>query len=307
MNIPRAHHFLPQFYLDRWARDGKLYRYIRPLGADGKLHGAWKPPRAVAYERDLYHLPDIEDPAESQALEMRFFQQIDDRAAKALARFDRGEHGTTEERVALSQFMVSLLHRSPSRLQAIRGELAKQSRGAPFEGLEGEAFDHALKSTSNRLLNALVESADASSVVSQFQTFGIDVTDARRTLLASDRPITVSAMLIAPDAFMILPYAPHRLLVLARDPRVAQAFASQDATVLVEGINQAVVEQSMDVVIAADANATAMVDRLFMRPQPGRVLDSIGLIRRKSPLIDLRPKAREFSRHRKNAMRYLGS
>ena len=63
----------------------------------------------------------------------------------------------------------------------------------------------------------------------------------------------------------------------------------------------------MNVVIAADANAAAMVDRLFMRPQPSRVLDSIGLIRRKSPLIDLRPKVRDISRHRKNAIRYLGS
>ena len=195
----------------------------------------------MAYEPNLYHLPDIEDPAESQELEMRFFQQIDDRAAKALARFDRGEHGTTEERIALSQFMVSLLHRSPSRLRAIRSELATQTCGAPYEGLEGEAFDHALKSTANRLLNALVENADASSVVSQFQTFGIDVSTARRTLLTSDRPITSSALLIAPDAFVILPYAPYRLLVLARDAKVAEAFASQDATVLVEGINQAVV------------------------------------------------------------------
>jgi hypothetical protein len=287
--------------------NGQVYHYVRPRGPGGILDGRWKPPSAVAYQRDLYQLPDVADPAESQELELRFFQRIDDRAAIAIRVVDEGRHGSTEDRIALSQFMVSVMHRSPSRLAAIRTELTAQQRGAPYEGLEGEQFDRVLKATANRLLSMLVENADASSVVSQFHTFKIQMRGARRQLLTSDRPITLSAMLIAPDAFMILPHAPDRLLILARDGEIARSFATQDPTVLVEGINQAVVEQSHDIVIASDTQAKGMVDRLFLRPQPGRILDSLGFIRRKSPYRDLRPKVRAFSRRDKASMRYLGS
>ncbi|WP_417616678.1 DUF4238 domain-containing protein [Parasphingorhabdus sp.] len=305
MNIPRDHHYLPRFYLDRWTRNGKVFRYVRPLGKEGPMDGKWKPPSAIAYERDLYQQPDISGLAESQALELRFFQKIDDRAAVALRKLDQHEQGSEQDRVALSQFIISLLHRSPSRLRAIRTELAKRTDGAPYKGLKGRDFDKVLKSTANRLLAMLVESPEGTSILSKFKAFRIDTGGASKKLLTSDRPITVSAQLIASDAFIILPYAPDRLVVLTHHEPIASSFSSQDPNTLVEGINQAVVEQSEDMVVAADESATRMINRLFLRPQPDRVLDSIGLIRRKSPLINLKPKTRNFSRHNKSSLRYL--
>lgn len=306
MNIPRNHHYLPRFYLDRWAVNGRLFRYVRPRGLVGPVHALWRPPTAVAYERDLYRLTDIDDPIESQQLELEFFQQIDDRAATALQMVDAGLLTAPEDRIALSQFMVSLLHRSPSRLAAIRQDLASQARGLPFERLEGDAFNDALKATANRLLMALVGSTFALSVVSRFKPYRIEIVGTSKTLLTSDRPITLSAMLVSSDAFMILPYAPDRLLILAHDPEIARAFATQKPSALVAGINQAVVEQSREIVVAADTDAYRMVQRLFLQPTDGRVFDTLGLIRRKSPYRDLRPRTRSFSRHRKAAIRYLG-
>jgi hypothetical protein len=307
MSVPRDHHYLPQFYLDRWAINGEVYRYVRPRGATGKLDVKRKPPSAIAYERDLYQTPDISDLAESQNLELKLFQRIDDRAAIALRKLDESGDGTDEDRIALSQFMVSLLHRSPSRLKAIRDEMVEKLDEAPFRDLTGEAFDASLKSTANRLLAALVESPRGEAIVSKFKTFKVDVRRSTRTLLTSDRPITVSAQLVAADAFMILPYAPDRLVILTHHEAIANAFASQPATTLVKGINEAVVEQSADIVIAQDDSARAMIDRLFLRPQKGRETDSIGLIRRRSPLVDMQPRTRHFSRHDKTALKYLGS
>lgn len=307
MSIPRDHHYLPQFYLENWARGGRLYRYVRPRGPDGPLDCKQKTPKAIAYERDLYHLPDVQEPAESQALELRFFQQIDARAAMALRKLDQSVEGTAEDRVALSQFMISLLHRSPSRLKAIRNELSTRIDGAPYEGLEGEKFDRIVKATANRLLAMLVESQDSTVRISRFRAFRIEVGESRNTLLTSDRPLTLSAQLISPDAFMMMPYAPNRLVILTHMEEIADSFSSQDSNALVDGVNQAVVEQSQDIVIAADDHATAMIDRLFMRPAPDRTLDPIGLIRRNAPYLDLRPRVRKFSRHNKKAMKYLGT
>ncbi len=306
MSIPRDHHYLPRFYIERWATEGTVVRYVRPRGVGGHLDRRRKPPSAIAYERDLYHLPDIGDPIESQALELGFFQKIDDRAAVALDKLDRLERGAAADRVALSQFLISLLHRSPSRLAAIRREMAARSADAPYRSLEGAEFDRAVKAMSNRLLASLVESKEGARIVSKFRAFRIDVSASSKRLLTSDRPVNVSGQLIGSDAFLILPYAPYRLLILTHREEIANAFSSQDPTTLVRGINIAVVEQAEDLVIAADENATRMIDKTFLQPRSKAQLDPIGLIRRKSPFIDLHPQSRTFTRHDKIGMRFLG-
>lgn len=306
MSIPRKHHYLPEFYLRRWALNGQVFRYVRPKGKDGPLDCRRKPPSAIGYERDLYHLPDIDEPVVSQQLESEFFQRIDDRAAVALQKLDRLERGSVADRVALSQFVISLLHRSPGRLTSMRSELSSRVDGAPYADLEGDEFERVLKATCNRLLASLVESNDAEALVSSFKAFRIDVSGSKKSLLTSDCPVTISAQLVANDAFMILPYAPNRLLILTHHEAIANAFSSQPPDVLVAGINQAVVEQSEDVIVAYDKKATRMIDRLFLRPASEKARDSIGLIRRRSPLVDLAPKVRTFSRNDKKAMIYLG-
>lgn len=75
MSIPRDHHYLPQFYLERWTTAGQLYRYVRPRGPEGRVDCRRKPPSAIAYERDLYHLPDIEDPTDSQGWSFVYFRR----------------------------------------------------------------------------------------------------------------------------------------------------------------------------------------------------------------------------------------
>lgn len=204
----------------------------------------------------------------------------------------------------MSQFVISLLHRSPSRLRALREELAVNTDGAPYEDAEGPEFDTLVKATANRLLAELVESERGVSLMTAFRAFRIDVSSSSKALLTSDRPLSCSTQLVSPDAFIILPYAPDRLVVLAHKEAIARSFSSQNATALVVGINQAIVEQSEDIIIAADDSATGMIERLFMRPQPGRVFDPIGLIRRKAPLVERPMLAPAFSRHRKAAMRY---
>ena len=305
MSIPRKHHYLPQFYLERWARDGEVVRYIRPQGKDGPIECKSKAVKGVAYERDLYQLPDIADAAESQQVELRFFQEVDDRAATALQRLDAGATLDIADRTALVRFMVSLLHRSPSRLDAIRRELAEKREGAPFRDLEGAALERALKSMSIRLLEMLVGSDQGPTLLSRLVPHQIIIGDAGKTLLTSDRPVSVSAQLISPDAFMVLPYAPDRMIVFTKIPDIARSFATQDRNVLVRGINCAVVEQAEDIVVAADRDALRMVDKLFLRPQPGTTKDPVGLIRRKAPFRDLFPRPKGISRHRKTDLKYL--
>lgn len=287
MSIPRDHHYLPQFYLERWVQGGRVVRYLRPCGSDGPLHHRMESPRAVCFETDLYQLPDLVDPTDSQFIEMNLFQRIDNNAALALNKFDLLREPTVEDHDALCQFVVSLLHRTPDRIAALRKDLAKQTDGAPYAGLIGKEYDDKLKATTNRLLAMLLESNDTLSHFSKFKAGRIVVTGASKSLLTSDRPMTASAQLIADDAYILLPYGPDRLLILTHDKLIARSFqfqADNYPNKFVSSINQAIVEQAETIVIANDTRATKMIDRLFLRPQPDRVVCPAGLIRRKAPM-----------------------
>ncbi|MEL7737508.1 DUF4238 domain-containing protein [Citromicrobium bathyomarinum] len=307
MSIPRDHHYLPKWFLNRWrGPDGKVVRFTRPQGSEGPLVCERKVPKAIAYLPDLYHLPDIPDPRESQTLELHFFQQIDDRAAKAIDKLDRGERGTLVDRVALAQFMVSLLHRTPTRLKAIQERLAEDTEGAPYEGLKGAAFEAKVKATANRLLANLVESPKGARILGKLDIHVLRLQSAGASFLTSDRPLSVSTQLVAPGAFLIMPYSPTSMLMLCNDREIVRSFATQGDKRLAAGINQAIVEQAHEIVVASNTKAMAMIDRLFLRPQPGSIFDEVGLIRRAAPYNDLRPKIRTFSSARKREMLYLG-
>ncbi len=287
MSVPIKHHYLPKFYLERWARNGELVQYTRPRGNDGDLHCKSRAPAAVGYEPHLYRLLDLQDPVDSQSLELKLFQPIDDRAAKALSKFEALEKPDTDDHLALCQFAISLLYRTPKRLDALKDGLKNQTDGAPYADLSGKEYEDKLHATSRRLLEMLVASDSGLSFVSKFRAGRIAVNGASKSLLTSDRPIMASAQLSANEAFMMLPYAPNRLLILTHHVSIAESFASQNPSKLVAGINQAIVEQSETVVIASDKQATRMIDRLFLRSQSGQNACPAGLIRRKSPLVPL--------------------
>lgn len=306
MNAPRNHHYLPRFYLDRWATNaGRLYRYARPRGSEGKLHCELKTPAAIGYKRDLYQLPDIADPIASQSIELEVLQQIDDRAATALRHLDCGDALSSPDREAVARFIISLLHRSPTRLAAIRKQMENRP-DAPFATLYGADRAASLRASANRLLAMLTESKRGAEIISKFAVHKLDASRASRTLLTSDRPITVSALLVARDAFILMPYGPTSLILLTNEAEIVRAFRTQRPNALVTGINQAIVEQSQEIVIAADRDATKMIERLFLRGRPEQEKDTIGLIRRRSPFTDLSPKVRSFSRHDKRKIGDLG-
>lgn len=286
MSIPRNHHYLPEFYLKRWAKDGQVVRYTRPLGANGALDCRMKPPSAVCFETDMYHLPDIIDPDNSQIIEKNLFQRVDDKAALALSKFDQPQALTLEEHEALCQFVISLLHRTPDRLAALSVDISKQTNGAPFAGLIGKDYDDKLKATTNRLLLMLVQSNSTLSDFSKFKAIRIVIIGASKSLLTSDRPMTASAQLNAGDAYILLPYAPDRLLILTQHESIAKAFeyeANKNSNKFVSSINKAIVEQSENIIIADNKKPTRMIDKLFLRPH-GHVVCPAGLIRRSVPM-----------------------
>ncbi|HEX7857492.1 MAG TPA: DUF4238 domain-containing protein [Sphingobium sp.] len=265
MSIPRKHHYLPQSYLDRWAGpDAKVYSFVRPRGAGDKLDVKAHPVSAVAYQRDLYRLPEGGNERYQQRVELEFLQRIDDRAAVALDKLDNGVPASLEDRVGLAQFLLSLLHRTPGRLQWLHNDLARRMADVPnFDPVR----DYDL--VRRGMLDVFVDMVGSDQMVAMMygmKVYRMEMGPSRFDLLTSDRPTMLSNGLDEQDGFLMLPYSPRRIVILAHDKHVPDAFTHQDPDKLVRALNDAVVSQAEHVVIGRSAEQRRFIENRFLFP-----------------------------------------
>lgn len=277
MSIPIDHHYLPEFYLRRWTRTGKLYRYVRPV-ENAKLHQKKVAPSAVAYQPHLYSYSSGESDFERTRLEHSYFQQIDDRAAKALVKLENMERGSVIDHVGLVQFVISLLHRSPRRIEHLRQELTDRMLDVEEFDPKRDSDRNMIRDHVNDLLADLISSDTMIPEILGMKVFRVPVY-ARRKLLTCDIPIMLSQGTRNKGAFIMLPYAPDRLIIFAHEEEVALAFSTQDHEALANAINDAIVRQAQQVVIATDDVERAFIDDRFnpFMPPDGAGYD--GLVR----------------------------
>jgi hypothetical protein len=79
--MPQDHHYIPAFYLRRWAEDGhRLYGFCRP---HHELIGRYYSPDRIGFETDLYTFPEA-GPTRESYLEDQFLRILDQQASDAL-------------------------------------------------------------------------------------------------------------------------------------------------------------------------------------------------------------------------------
>ena len=140
----QRHHYIPEFFIRRWAgEDGQVWSYTRPYKA---LDRKRKFPSATGFEFDLYALSGG-DPEARHSIETDFMQRVDSRAAQALQEVvaKRGAVEDVRLRSDWSRFVMSLISRSPSRVQEIsRVAQARDHRGdvasleARYQAMRGD-------------------------------------------------------------------------------------------------------------------------------------------------------------------------
>ena len=109
---------------------------MRPRGPSREIHRKSAPVSAVGFQRDLYTISSGITPHDAQWLEMQFFQQIDDRAAVAVAKLENRQPMTGSDRIGFCQFILSMLHRTAARLSFFRAEVSRRMGGAIEVGNE---------------------------------------------------------------------------------------------------------------------------------------------------------------------------
>lgn len=256
-----------------------MVRYIRPR-PDAPLHGKAVGPKAIGKARDLYAYSTGATEKERQRLELKFFQPIDDRAAKALQKLDACQPGSTADKVGLVQFVLSLQYRSPSRIASLRDELAKRMIDVDNFDAHNPEHQTMIADQTNDLLTAMISSDNIVGVVASMRVFRIEV-DSKHKLLTCDLPLMISQGIAQPQGFLMFPYAPNRVAIFVHDANVAAAFSTQEPDVLAKGLNDAVVRQAREFVIAADYCSKRFVENRFLNnPEP---ISGDGMTRWKVP------------------------
>ncbi|RWX66751.1 DUF4238 domain-containing protein [Mesorhizobium sp. M2A.F.Ca.ET.039.01.1.1] len=286
-NKPKKHHYIPVFYLRRWAGpDGRLCEFSRPYGHVVKPRMTH--PAGTAYQENLYSLRGFE-PHLAQQIEERFFHFTDSLAAEALDRLvTKGVAGEWpgELRSAWSRFIISLLLRTPPDIEALRAqwkhtfadaseegeqEYSKNRRETdpptfseylatmPLATVEGYLFQTYLPIVDNQRVGA---------TINQMQWAIADTRDAKFELLTSDRPV-IRTGLNYQFAHIALPIGPHQLFAAFRNDETFARFKQIPVNQLVADINARVVSHATHLVFGrSDSQLRFVSNRLGSAPSP---------------------------------------
>lgn len=246
MSDPRKHHYLPQWYLTRWARPSVVWDFSR-RGPMRTLTKRYRYPAQTGYEKHLYTIADA-TPENAATIEKDFLQKIDDRGAKAIASAESGEGVGPQDKTGLVQFVLSLLHRTPDRIKWMEDRLRTDLEKHPyFEGVEPAVYrDAALW-----VMADLIQSEKVLSRFMSYSTFFITLGPAAYDLLTTDRPLLLSNGLEHDNAFVMVPVGPRRIMLLTKKQELANHIAIQDPKVFSKAINEALVVQAKELVISS--------------------------------------------------------
>jgi hypothetical protein len=276
------HHYIPEFYLQRWTdpASGKLIEFCR------RYEGVVPRPTApggTGYVRGLYKLPDAE-PGEEYVIETKLMKSIDNWASKALQSMmvDGPFPGKLEPGQALGwcQFLYSLIVRTPEHLERMREKMTTLAPAGIIEHIRDDyprikgpgdppTFDEYKEAflkrpvavPAIRVLPELVRSKRVVGVLASFKWQTATVNTAKHPLLTSDRPIVMSNGLLQQDAHIVLAISPRKLFIATKTEETFQFFKEMDTNHLVEAMNNQVCQQAHRFVFGSGSRALRFVEK----------------------------------------------
>lgn len=242
MSQPKCHHYLPVFYLKRWARArGRVWRYYRPWD---RVVTSDVGPEFTGYEEGLYQLDGTADP---QIIETEFFRIVDNNAAPVLESMLREGLGALgqDKRRSWTLFLMSMLIRSPHSLVEIgsvingffRTNLEKlhQSDYAASRQPDDPVsiYDFTMKRTPElaeaykAALPDMIDNDVIGQHIINMRWAMLNLSAAPHTLLTGDRPCMTSRGIADPACMLSLPVSPTHLFVAAHDIGLLRRLAAQ--------------------------------------------------------------------------------
>lgn len=279
----RRHHYVPVFYLKRWETGGRVCQYSRP---HRKVVPQLKAPNAAGFEVDLYSVPGF-PPEHRTMLEDHFLKQVDQLASDALdVMLDQGQGPAAlspKLRDGWSRFVMSLHHRSPTRLAALKERCRRyvsanmsqyeqlfHEKRAPDDPRSFDDFcDDLNRDADQRLWAEVFRRAVDSQRVGDFlnrmtwHVVGIDGSD--HSFLTSDHPLVTSNGLDRPDGHIVLPLGPSTMFVATNTEEMLAQIRASPIRALQAHINDVVVRQASRFVYGRDDQQLRFVENRLAR------------------------------------------
>jgi hypothetical protein len=280
MSEPNKHHFLPIFYLSRWAseKDRLLTYFQRHMG---KVVESRISTKNTGYEYHLYAL-NTKKPENRQLIEKEFMSRvIDDRAAPALAFLieRKGRDLTTEHALPIIHFLLSIRARHPEAIKLVRESghdlLQKELRrdADQWQAIKGETDpdrfeDYFREKYPERYANfgilrlpELIVCEELSKRLGIMRWRVVDVSTAKLDLLTCDRPFYISGNLRHGDFLSVFPADPRTLLVIASDERFVDQATRGSLLETVKRVNKQLVIEANQRVYTTGSHHAPLVEK----------------------------------------------
>ncbi|PTV70220.1 DUF4238 domain-containing protein [Agrobacterium pusense] len=304
-NPPIKHHYIPAFYLRRWAVAGKVIQFMKV--PSGEIKPLSRAPEATGFENRLYEMKG-HDPTLAQRFEELYFKPLDTKAAESLELLYRHGHlapWTPETRSDWTRFMLSLLLRCPEDIKMFRDWWTedfgrtdpeteakyRQQRqpGAPetfSEFLIGQP-ERVREAAMFTMLNTLLEGESVGTHINQMHWRVLQTPASAPLLLTSDRPVIRTNGLDSAGSHIALPIGPRFLFIASHDTQFLQGLLKANQMELVKECNRQVVGSAVRFVFASDERQKSFIQKWFgKQPQPRLMESIVGNLRKaKGPIF----------------------
>jgi hypothetical protein len=282
----QKHHYLPVFYLKRWAgRQGRLCEYSRPRDV---VKPRMTHPSGTGYERNLYTIKGL-PPETSQLLERRFMKAVDQRASDTLDRLLDGCNVsilTIDQKSAWSRFIMSLIQRTPEKISWIAQVMAQlynkrlsdveadyeafrePSDPLTFAEFKARMHPNAREVAKAQLFQNITDLPNVGGAINEMLWAVATLHDFRPRFLTSDRPVVMTNGLGFPLSHIMMPISPRALFIATHTSlKLTQLRRAMYEGTLLDHVNHTVAAQAQKFVYFCDDSQLSFIeDRLGRYP-----------------------------------------
>ncbi len=260
------HHYVPQFLLRRWCNDGgKLQSYKI---VNGRVACKAVAPEYTGYEHALYAIVANALGIGEDHLEQKFFSPIDSNAAVALAKIERQEVISQDDKIAWAFFLSSLRMRQPDVLAHLRTEgmeklrrsLAERDAALPSGWPSTERWletHHPGMMEAHALTSWLPQMVCDDKMTERFETLNwwvLAFKPEAPKLLLSDLPIHWEGGVDTDKFFIQMPIAPDRIFFGTAGTETEAKLLNVPSAELIRRVNRAALASASNRIWGADAH-----------------------------------------------------
>jgi hypothetical protein len=280
MSEPIDHHYVPVFYLSRWAgTDGCVCRFGRPYGTEVKAKRVV--PKGTGFEPRLY-----------SSMEQDFMAKLDTEAAEALELIERAlpeREWTSRIRTGWSRFLLTQLLRAPEDIAQLKSSVREEWAKRVPE-LEQKAIALGMPETERSAIGAYIEQQQdeifcdvartimdhprACQLLNGMHWLVLDV-GTEYPLFTSDRPIWMTAALTEDDACLLMPIGPRKIFAATATLAAQQKLIARRRVELAKVRNKLVVQHAVKYVYSQTDRALSFVQKHMGTKRHSSLLEQV--------------------------------